>query len=263
MSLDIEQRHREAAEGLFEALRLLLPTDKVDEAIGWRGSSASHNDIFQCEFCKAEHLDMTLIDHTGDCPVTLGRAAIAAFEASLSTPTSSGGSGDRIAELERERDEAKADYLRIHREKMELFDRALAAEADLDKLRGLVSSLHLYLSDLLEVQKFPGKGRSIDERCANEEWWIERQHAVALARSALWGEQSPPSLQIRSVVLTEAQLSATQDAINFVLADAWDESSHQHGADVYEASLDKLTAMQGFRVRALTPARKEQTGEGR
>lgn len=62
------------------------------------------------------------------------KAAIAFTLASLSTPTSSGGSGDRIAELERERDRAKADYLRIHRDKMELFDRAIAAEAELARV---------------------------------------------------------------------------------------------------------------------------------
>ncbi len=48
---------------------------RYDELIGWRGSRPSTPDLFRCEFCDAEHLDCTLIQHSETCPVTLCRAA--------------------------------------------------------------------------------------------------------------------------------------------------------------------------------------------
>jgi len=35
--------------------------------IGWRGSSPSRNDLFQCESCKAEHEDWSKIEHKDGC----------------------------------------------------------------------------------------------------------------------------------------------------------------------------------------------------
>jgi hypothetical protein len=70
-----------AGAAAFDALEAMgFGGDKVDEKIGWLGSypkpeSADH---FKCEFCYAEHLDCTLIEHAPDCAVPLARAAVAA-----------------------------------------------------------------------------------------------------------------------------------------------------------------------------------------
>jgi hypothetical protein len=49
----------------------------------------------------------------------------------------------------------------------------------------------------------------------------------------------------RAKRLTPAQLSATIDALNFVIAGDWDESSHEHSIDVYERALDRLSELTG------------------
>lgn len=55
---------------------------RIEEEIGWRGHGASSNDHFRCEFCGAEHLDATEIDHSTECPITLCRSAVSDPEAS-------------------------------------------------------------------------------------------------------------------------------------------------------------------------------------
>lgn len=45
--------------------------------------------------------------------------------------------------------------------------------------------------------------------------------------------------------LTPAQLDAIVDALNFCLADDWDESSHEHGPAVYERALEKVQSLKG------------------
>ncbi len=62
------------------ALRALgFGADKADEKIGWRGvvPAPTTNDHFRCEFCAAENLDTTEIDHSDGCPVALARACFA------------------------------------------------------------------------------------------------------------------------------------------------------------------------------------------
>jgi len=52
------------------------PTTRYYEHVGWLGHGASSNDHFRCEFCGAENLDCTQIEHSADCPVTLARIAV-------------------------------------------------------------------------------------------------------------------------------------------------------------------------------------------
>lgn len=66
-----------AAPELFEALSLLLGSEKSEEDIGWRGTQHKNADWFSCEFCKATHNDCTLIPHTPNCHITRCRTAIA------------------------------------------------------------------------------------------------------------------------------------------------------------------------------------------
>lgn len=73
-----------AAPDMFEALEQLLGKALGDERIGWLGHSASHPDLFQCEFCKAEHLDCTEIEHGSGCPMPLARTALARARGDLS-----------------------------------------------------------------------------------------------------------------------------------------------------------------------------------
>lgn len=51
-------------------------SDRVAEKIGWRGTypKPSTDAHFRCEFCEAEHIDCTEIDHSAKCPVTIARA---------------------------------------------------------------------------------------------------------------------------------------------------------------------------------------------
>ena len=68
-----------AAPALLKALALLLPPmSRGDERIGWRGTSTlDPTSIYACEFCNAENLDSNETQHADDCPVTIGRNAIA------------------------------------------------------------------------------------------------------------------------------------------------------------------------------------------
>lgn len=68
-----------AAPALLKALALLLPPmSRGDERIGWRGTSTlDPTSIYACEFCNAENLDPNETQHADDCPVTIGRNAIA------------------------------------------------------------------------------------------------------------------------------------------------------------------------------------------
>lgn len=72
------RRSTSASErGMREALeRMGFGSLRDDELVGWRGHSASSNDLFQCEFCRREHRDSTLIEHEANCPVLLARAAL-------------------------------------------------------------------------------------------------------------------------------------------------------------------------------------------
>lgn len=47
-----------------------------DPKIGWRRNSPSL-DLLTCELCGKAHEDCTLIEHQSDCPITIGRAALA------------------------------------------------------------------------------------------------------------------------------------------------------------------------------------------
>lgn len=38
-----------------------------DPRVGWTGRTPSHPDLFQCERCKAEHLDSSKIPHKEGC----------------------------------------------------------------------------------------------------------------------------------------------------------------------------------------------------
>ena len=66
-----------AIERVLEAVVAILP------AIGWHGGSPSHRDLYQCEFCGAEHRDDALIEHASDCVGLRLRAAHDALQALL------------------------------------------------------------------------------------------------------------------------------------------------------------------------------------
>lgn len=70
---------RIAESGAERALRAMgFGGNRVDEKVGWLGSYPEPlKDHFRCEFCLAEHLDCTLIEHAPDCAVPLARAALA------------------------------------------------------------------------------------------------------------------------------------------------------------------------------------------
>ena len=38
-----------------------------DPRVGWCSASPSHKDLFKCERCGAENLDLSKIDHSNDC----------------------------------------------------------------------------------------------------------------------------------------------------------------------------------------------------
>lgn len=57
-------------ENLETALRIAL------DDIGWRGSGPRDKEHFYCEFCKAEHLDYTLIEHEPGCKVVILRRVL-------------------------------------------------------------------------------------------------------------------------------------------------------------------------------------------
>lgn len=57
----------------LDALGLLLGPDE-NPSIGWRHPFASDSSRrFGCEFCQAEHEDVTQIPHAADCPVRIAR----------------------------------------------------------------------------------------------------------------------------------------------------------------------------------------------
>lgn len=67
--------------------------------------------------------------------------------------------------------------------------------------------------------------------------------------------------QIERQELTPAQLGAIIDALNFCLADDWDESSHEHGPEVYERALAKVQALNGRVLKALATPPQQPTAE--
>lgn len=70
------------APELLEALKALIGHDPDDPLSGWRGHGGD-DILFECEYCRAKHEDVTLIPHSDDCPVAKGRAAIAKHGAAL------------------------------------------------------------------------------------------------------------------------------------------------------------------------------------
>ena len=72
----------EAIAELVEALKALIGHDHDDPLSGWRGHGGD-DILFECEYCRAKHEDVTLIPHSDDCPVAKGRAAIAKHGAAL------------------------------------------------------------------------------------------------------------------------------------------------------------------------------------
>ena len=64
-------------EALEAALRGMLGNEVAEERIGWRGSSPSNPDLYQCEYCHKEHYDCTEIEHLDDCPILAARQALA------------------------------------------------------------------------------------------------------------------------------------------------------------------------------------------
>lgn len=64
-----EVSYRELEQQLASLREAVLayvgPVD--DPHIGWRGSSPSHNDLFQCEACGAEDADTRAMPHTDNC----------------------------------------------------------------------------------------------------------------------------------------------------------------------------------------------------
>ena len=67
---------------LTAAARRLLGDDDSPN-IGWLGALPSNKDLFQCEHCKAEHLDSSLMEHASDCALVIFREAVKAAEAAL------------------------------------------------------------------------------------------------------------------------------------------------------------------------------------
>lgn len=61
----VKRLERQLADLLEAVLAYVGPVD--DPHIGWRGSSPSHNDLFQCEACGAEDADTRAMQHTDNC----------------------------------------------------------------------------------------------------------------------------------------------------------------------------------------------------
>ena len=61
----VEKLEQQLAELREAVLAYVGPVD--DPHIGWRGSSPSHNDLFQCEACGAEDADTRAMQHTDNC----------------------------------------------------------------------------------------------------------------------------------------------------------------------------------------------------
>jgi hypothetical protein len=69
---------RDARQPLLAVLdKLFGGADRMDEKVGWKGYNPSHPDLFKCEFCGVENLDCTQIEHSANCVIPEGRAAIA------------------------------------------------------------------------------------------------------------------------------------------------------------------------------------------
>jgi hypothetical protein len=68
---------------------------------------------------------------------------------------------------------------------------------------------------------------------------------------------------ILAQALTPAQLDAAISALHFVLAGEWDAASHDHGPEIYERALDRLTALRGRTVHCLSNQLEIQLLEAR
>ena len=65
---DLRQAMIDTAENARLREAVLAYVGPVDDPhIGWRGSSPSHNDLFQCEACGAEDADTRAMQHTDNC----------------------------------------------------------------------------------------------------------------------------------------------------------------------------------------------------